>query len=228
MVKTPVGGGARTTLIASLDVALYGQHVDDTYVDFSYVPRTGGGSFTFARVPIAGGGAVETIFAAADGSARMDGIDHDAGFLYTRAYTGQITKWDRTSKTPTALPPTATLGQGFATTATDVFWAESVGDPSTGTGHVAKVAKTGGAVSDLGAIPRRPDALAVDGTNAYVAIGATKTDSGAIYAIALGGGTAKLLADGLDSPAYLVPSGGQLYFVDRTVTGGPIRSIPLP
>lgn len=228
LTRTSVLGiGSIGLLVPSLDTtSFYSNHVDSTHVSFSYAS---GSTFYFARVARTGG-ALDTIVSAADGSARIDAIEDDASFLYTRSYAGEIAKWDRTTKAKTAYTTTATLGQGFTSTATDLYWAETVGDPTTGTGHVMRVAKSGGAPVEVATIPRRPTDLTTDGTNLYVGIDLKGTsDSGAIFSVPLAGGTAKLLVDGLYSPRYLAVANGRIYYLNQSITfDGDIVSTPLP
>jgi hypothetical protein len=228
LTRTSVLGiGPIGLVVPSLDTtSFYSNHVDSTHVSFSYVT---GSTFYFTRVARTGG-SLDTITSAGDGSARIDAIEDDASFLYTRSYAGEIAKWDRTTKAKTAYTATATFGQGFTSTGTDLYWAETVGDPTTGTGRVMRVAKSGGTPALVATIAARPSDLTNDGTNLYVAIDFKgKTDSGAILSIPLAGGTAKLLVDGLYSPKYLAVANGRIYYLNQSITfDGDIVSTPLP
>jgi hypothetical protein len=116
---------------------------------------------------------------------------------------------------PVALASAQNDPFGLAIDSTYVYWTNQAGAAA------LRVPITGGAAEVLNANLPSAAGIAVDSTNAYVALGAS---NGSIVAIPLSGGSTTTLASSQSSPLYVVVAGGQVYWTNA-VSGGSVMSV---
>ncbi|MBX3131111.1 MAG: hypothetical protein KF718_30605 [Polyangiaceae bacterium] len=127
---------------------------------------------------------------------------------------------------PPGSPPVVLVGEahdayGIALDASHVYFTRA---PSSGSGLVQRVPKTGGAVETLAAGQSRPRSLVVDQTHVYF----TTPTSGEVKRVRKDGAALTVLASFQNFPEGIAVAGSWLFWVRSSAPGGKLMRLALP
>ncbi len=193
MVRSiPIGGGAATSLVTSINGPV-GLALDANNVYFAV---TSGNNLR--SVPL-GGGASTTLLS---GLSTPTDVALDTSYVYWTqdVAMGSIMRCLKTACVPMVVAPAQDEPRHVATDGVNVYWADYV------TGTVMQTPVGGGVLTTLASGQVEPSGVAIDAANVYF-----DTGDGTLRKVPIGGGTLTTLATGLSTPAGIVVDANNVY-----------------